>query len=166
MREALFDILAFDPPGAFLDLFSGSGAVGLEAASRGWRSTCVDLSREAAGVISRNARRLGLDATVVRADALDFARRSAAEGSRFAVVFAAPPYPLELSVLFAELVASGVAAPGGRYILQHPSGLALPAEALGLPDGAALVRRRYGSNAITLIRVPGVPNSSQSSSQS
>ena len=52
--RALFNILGFHPRGSFLDLYSGSGAVGLEAASRGWEATCVDVSREAAGVIRKN----------------------------------------------------------------------------------------------------------------
>ena len=62
LREALFNILAFGDKGSFLDLYSGSGAVGLEAASRGWRATCVDLSSEAAQVIRKNARSLKLEA--------------------------------------------------------------------------------------------------------
>jgi 16S rRNA (guanine(966)-N(2))-methyltransferase RsmD len=70
VREALFDILAFEPRGLFLDLYAGSGALGLEAASRGWRAICVDLGREAVEVIGRNARDLGLEVEVRRADAL------------------------------------------------------------------------------------------------
>ncbi|HEX7004555.1 MAG TPA: RsmD family RNA methyltransferase [Trueperaceae bacterium] len=141
LREALFDILAFREPGEFLDLFSGSGAIGLEAASRGWSSTCVDLSREAAAVIGRNARALGLEVEVVRADALKFVR----ERSGFDVVFAAPPYPLDLVEIFASIHDAAPAAAGGVYIFQHPSDLDLP-----LPGKV----KRYGSNALTLIEVP------------
>lgn len=142
LREALFNILEFRPRGAFLDLYSGSGAIGLEAASRGWRATCVDLSREAAAVIRRNAKELGLEATVVQGDALRFARE---HPHHFGVVFAAPPYPLDLPAIFQAILDAEVAAPGGLYLFQHPSGLALP-------YGEA---RSYGSNALTLVGARG-----------
>ena len=138
LREALFDILAFREPGRFLDLFSGSGAIGLEAASRGWSSTCVDLSAEASNVIRRNARELGLDVQVVRGDALRFA----AEHEGYDVVFAAPPYPLDLAEIFSGILAAGPAAPDGLYIFQYPTGLELRL--------AGRVKK-YGSNSLILI---------------
>jgi 16S rRNA (guanine966-N2)-methyltransferase len=138
LREALFNMLAFRERGAFLDLYSGSGAVGLEAASRGWEAFCVDLSREAAQVIRGNARALKLRVQVVQGDALAYARE---HPRTFDVVFAAPPYPLELPPLFQAILDAGPAAPGGLYVFQHPS-------RLHLPHGE---RRVYGSNAVTLI---------------
>lgn len=144
LREALFNILQSEPRGSFLDLYSGSGAVGLEAASRGWTSTCVDKSPEAAGVIRKNAHTLNLPVEVVRGDALAFAE---AHPQAFDIVFAAPPYPLDLGAIFATILASGVATPGGLYIFQHPSGFRVGVEA---------ERRVYGSNAVTFIRrTPG-----------
>src|SRR5690606_18941279 len=97
LREALFDILAFEPRGRFLDLFSGSGAIGLEAASRGWSAVCVELAAPASDVIRRNATALALDVEVVKGDAVYFASGHRGE---FDVVFAAPPYPLDLEKLF------------------------------------------------------------------
>jgi|SRR5690606_35757323 len=149
LREALFDIVAFEPRGRFLDLYAGSGAVGLEAASRGFEAVCVELSPQAAAVIERNARNLGLRVEVVRGDALAYARAHAGE---FDVVFAAPPYPLDLREAFLGVVSSGAARPGGLYVLQHPTGFAPE-----LPDGFAPERvrlHRYGSNALTVVRVP------------
>lgn len=147
LREALFDILAFRPRGRFLDLFSGSGAVGLEAASRGWSATCVDLSAAAVRIIAGNARSLGLTAEVRRADALDFA---ADHPHDFDVVFAAPPYPLDLADIFGRILLAGPAVPGGLYAFQHPS-------ALTLDLGADADLRRYGSNAITLLTAADGP---------
>ncbi len=141
LREALFNILGFQPRGTFLDLYSGSGAVGLEAASRGWQATCVDLSREAASVIQKNARTLKLDAQVVQGDALRFASQ---HPHAYDVVFAAPPYPLDLAAIFQQIVASEVAA--DLYIFQHPS-------SLHLPFLASSDVRTYGSNALSLLRV-------------
>jgi len=135
LREALFNIIGFRPKGTFLDLYSGSGAVGLEAASRGWQATCVELSKEAAGVIRKNAHALALDAEVVQGDALAYAER---HPRAFEVVFAAPPYPLDLEAIFGTILDANVAT--GLYIFQHPTGLEL------LGD-----RRVYGSNTLTLI---------------
>lgn len=148
LREALFDVLAFEPRGRFLDLFAGSGALGLEAASRGWSAVCVDLSRPAAAVIRDNARALGLAVDVRVADALAYAEAHPAE---FDVVTAAPPYPANLGAIFARLLASGVATSGGLYVLQHPSDF--PAVELPPALAAAEVRRKtYGTNALTLVR--------------
>ncbi|HET8986241.1 MAG TPA: RsmD family RNA methyltransferase, partial [Trueperaceae bacterium] len=119
LREALFDILAFEPRGRFLDLFSGSGAVGLEAASRGWSSVCVELAGPASDVIRRNATALGLDVAVVKGDAVAYAT---AHPGALDVVFAAPPYPLDLTELFRAVLTAGPVAPGGVYVLQHPTG--------------------------------------------
>lgn len=148
LREALFDVLAFEPRGRFLDLFAGSGAVGLEAASRGWPAVCVELSGPAADVIRRNAGTLGLAVEVVKGDAIGYTR---SHPGAFDVVFAAPPYPLDLTELFAAILAAGPAAAGGLYVLQHPTGFQPT-----LPDGftAESTRlKRYGSNSLTLVRV-------------
>lgn len=156
LREALFDMIAFRPRGRFLDLYSGSGAVGLEAASRGWQATCVDLSPEAVAVIEGNARRSGLHADIRRADALAFAE---AHPGQFDVVFAAPPYELALPPIFSRLADSGVAAAGGLYLFQHPTGLEIGGEAFAGP----LRTRRYGSNALTLLE--GVPEGAEPDGQ-
>lgn len=137
LREGLFNILGFRARGKFLDLYSGSGAIGLEAASRGWDVTCVDLSREAAGVIRKNARATKLSVDVVQGDALRFALQ---HPHSFDVVFAAPPYPLDLGAIFQQIVASNVAR--GLYVFQHPKGLPL------LMGGDL---RTYGSNALSLL---------------
>lgn len=148
LREALFNILMPFDKGAFLDLYSGSGAVGLEAASRGWDATCVEKNRAAAGVIRHNARTLELSVDVVQGDALSFARE---HPQAFDVVFAAPPYPLELAPIFQQLLASDVAKAGGLYLFQHPTSLALRLE---LPEHTQpLSTRRYGSNALSLVRL-------------
>lgn len=149
LREAVFDSLQFRERGSFLDLFGGSGAMGLEAASRGFAATLVELSPAAAAVISRNARRLGLDARVVRGDALEFVRR---EGG-FDIVFAAPPYPLDLEDVFGRILRAGPARPGGLYILQHPTSLHLGAGVV--PEGAEARRRSYGSNTVTVVSAGG-----------
>jgi 16S rRNA (guanine(966)-N(2))-methyltransferase RsmD len=150
LREALFDIIAFEPRGRFLDLYAGSGAMGLEAASRGWDAVCVDLARQAAAVIRDNARDLGLQVEVLAGDAVAYARAHPAE---FDVLVAAPPYPDDLRSVFAALLASGAVRPNGLYVLQHPSEMASPALPAALA-GAEVRRKRYGTNTLTLVRVP------------
>ncbi len=148
IRQAVFDSIQFRPTGRFLDLFAGSGAMGLEAASRGHEATLVELAAPAVQVINRNARRLGLEVRVIRDDALRFVTR---EGG-FDTVFVSPPYPLDLHHIFRHIVAAGPAGPGGLYLLQHPSDLLLGADVI--PPGSESRRRRHGSNTITEIRLP------------
>lgn len=156
VREAMFDVLAFAPRGVFLDLFSGSGALGLEAASRGWRAICVDLAPEAVDVARRNARATGLDVQVRRGDALAVARTLRGQVD---VCSAAPPYPADLQAIFQALLTSGCVRPGGRYVFQHPSSLRFE-----LTEGGAPVpvdRRAYGTNALTWVRVPAAPTTAE-----
>jgi 16S rRNA (guanine966-N2)-methyltransferase len=140
LREAVFNILEFEPRGTFLDLFSGSGAMGLEAASRGWDSICVDISRDAVNVIRKNARALKLPVTIVKADALKYVKTAHAD-----VLFAAPPYDAELTPIY-DAVLESRAAP--VIILQHPSNFDL----IVPPLGRDVDKRIYGFNAITLVR--------------
>lgn len=163
LREALFNILEFRSRGRFLDLYSGSGAVGLEAASRGWEVVCVELSREAASVIRKNARALNLSAQTVQGDAIAYARRYP---QAFEIVFAAPPYPLDLTAIFQTILDAKVARPGGLYIFQHPTQL----EPRLRLEGKAAVRdaRAYGSNTLSLIgeHKTGIPHPKTQKSRS
>jgi 16S rRNA (guanine966-N2)-methyltransferase len=148
LREALFNIVEFRDRGAFLDLFSGSGAIGLEAASRGWQSTCVDLSRGAVSVIERNAKNLKLPVQVVQGDALKFAKTNP---EAYDLVFAAPPYPLELPPLFQTILDVNTARAGGLYVFQHPTGLELHLTRHGEPVEPEV--RTYGSNTLSFVEV-------------
>lgn len=149
VREAVFNSLQFRS-GKFLDLFAGSGAMGLEAASRGWEATSVELARPAAAVIRDNARRLDLPLRVVCGDALAYVQ----EHGGFDVVFASPPYDLPgFEKLYAAIMRAAPVAPGGVYLFQHPSSLELAAAlADAVPAGAGLTERRYGNNTVTVVR--------------
>lgn len=152
LREALFDALQFRERGRFLDLYAGSGAIGLEAASRGFPTTLVERDRRAAAVLRGNARRLPLDVEVevVEDDAL---RVAGARAGRYDVVFAAPPYPLDLVEVFARIVEAAPARHGGLYLFQHPVALDLAAELSAHGTTGAEIEtartKRYGSNAVT-----------------
>ncbi len=145
LRKALFDLLRLRYPqrGRFLDLFAGSGAVGLEAASEGFEATLVEKDPEAVRLLKENLRRTGLRARIIPSPVEVFLPQAQARGERYTVVFLAPPYPMDLAQVFAQVLASGLAEPGGLYILQHPKDLHLP---MG-------ERRVYGENALTLVEV-------------
>jgi 16S rRNA (guanine(966)-N(2))-methyltransferase RsmD len=142
-REALFDLLGERIAGArVLDLFAGSGAVGLEAVSRG-AAGAVFVELETLG-IRRTLERLGEDAGDVRVIASDAAaavEELARRGERFGVVFADPPYAVE--PLAAGLArAAGLLEPDGVLVLQRDHGDG-PGE---LPGLRVLERRSYGRN--------------------
>ena len=135
VREALFSALASwagtaaGPPDqalaglAFLDLYAGSGAVGLEAASRGAAPVLlVESDGRTAALARRNVATLGLPMTV-RALGVEAVARTTAE-QRHDVVFADPPYALateRLDAVVADLVAHGWVAPDGLLVLERSS---------------------------------------------
>ncbi len=90
VREAIFSILGAVDGLRVLDLFAGSGALGIEAASRGaTRVTFVDNDPRAVAAIRRNVGELGLRAEILRRDALAYL---AAAPARFDLIFLDPPY--------------------------------------------------------------------------
>jgi 16S rRNA (guanine966-N2)-methyltransferase len=149
-REALFDILQEAIPGSrVLDLYAGSGAVGIEALSRGAaRAVFVE---EDAGEIGANLARLpaadGL-AVVIEGDAVAAAASLARRGERFDLVFADPPYALGATALSRSVVA--LLAPGGTLVVQTDSGDPPPAP----PGVAAGQRRAYGRNVFWFFPAP------------
>lgn len=95
VKEAMFNICQFDLEGRrVLDLFGGTGQLGIEAASRGaLEVTVVDQSREALALIRENVRRAGLPVQVVQSEALRFL-----EGcGPYDLIFLDPPYDSELT---------------------------------------------------------------------
>ena len=143
-REALFSILHDSVAGAsVLDLYSGSGAVGLEAVSRG--AARAVLVEDDAAALLRNAAKLDSGGTRLRVLPGD-ARRALfgldGQGERFDFIFADPPYSEDLP----EGLLAGAAAllsPGGLVVLQRDRPSATPAE----PPGVTLVEwRHYGRN--------------------
>jgi len=117
VRETLFNWLGQDLTGrTCLDLFAGSGALGLEAASRGASEvTLVERSRKVCAALEENAAALGeRGARIVCGDALEFAARS---GGRFDVVFVDPPYGSGLAEKALALLPR-LLAPGGRVYFE------------------------------------------------
>ena len=147
VREALFSILGARVEGAgVLDLFAGSGALGLEALSRGaGRATFVDSSPAALKALRANLAALGANAEVVRADALRWLGAASAGARQYDLVFLDPPYRRAeaLGATLSELLPA-VLAPGALVVAE--SDRRSPLE-LTMP---AIDERRYGD---TLIRI-------------
>lgn len=146
-RESIFNLVAarLDLDGALvLDLFAGSGALGLEAISRGAAAcTFVEAQPVALRVAKENARTLGVTeyGTFVRADAVAFAGRY--EGPRFDLVLADPPYDLPALPHLPERLLP-LLAPGGLLVLEHDNRHDFAAHP------ACTVARRYGQTVVSI----------------
>jgi 16S rRNA (guanine966-N2)-methyltransferase len=149
VREAAFNLLG---PGAaeeatVLDLFAGSGAMGLEALSRGAaHATFVESDREACRTINRNLDKLGFDAaTVLCQDALTALRADARQGTRYDLVLLDPPYKRFSSLQKAMIRhLPEILAPAGTLLVETAA-----EEEPDLPL-AKRTTRRYGSARLTL----------------
>ena len=112
-KEAVFSMLQFDIEGRrVLDLFAGSGQMGLEALSRGAQSAVlVDHAKAAISVIKQNIEKTRLEgATAICADSLDFLRtegRKRNESAKFDIVFLDPPYADRIIPRALELLLCG-----------------------------------------------------------
>lgn len=103
-REAMFSSLEAEFGGldglGFIDLYAGSGAIGLEALSRGAsRVLLVESDRKAADVVSSNVRALGLPGATVLVKPVERVVAGKNPGEPYDVVFADPPYAMETEVL-------------------------------------------------------------------
>jgi 16S rRNA (guanine(966)-N(2))-methyltransferase RsmD len=148
VREALFARLSDLDGVSVLDLYAGTGALGIEALSRGARHVVfVDRSRASAHAIQRNLDALNLNerARVVRGDVRGALRRLADERLRFDLVLADPPYEgEELATPLALLVTGGLLAPDATVVVERSRRHPLPAvEGLVSRDS-----RRYGDTEI------------------
>ena len=143
VRKSLFDWLEhrFSAGSSLADLFAGSGAVGLEAASRGLKVTLVERDPAAVRALQFNLRSLKLEAKIVSSDALSFLSKT---GQKFDIAFVDPPFTQDIAPIAKALLEQDFIEPCGVLIVQHPNVLKLP-EA----SGYTLERRDYGSNALS-----------------
>ena len=148
VREALFSILGPAVAGAtVLDLFAGTGALAIEALSRGARhATCVERDPRALAALGRNVDELGLAdrVTIARGDAVDHARRAEQSGATYDIVFCDPPYRLPLESIREAVIGAGWWTTA--VVLEHAAMTAPPEP----PAGVTADTRRYGDTAITL----------------
>lgn len=123
-RESLFSIIQLYVPDAdVLDLFAGSGALALEALSRGARSAAlVDVDREAADCVRRNVEKLQMldKARLYRCDWRQALPKLRQDGATFDLVFLDPPYRMtNLAEICAALCEQGLLLRGAMLVLEH-----------------------------------------------
>ena len=151
VKEALFSMIQFDIPTAtVLDLFGGTGQLGIEALSRGARrAVFVDESDKACQLIRENLRRTRMeqDGSVVRSDYLAYLGRCR---EKFNIIFLDPPYAevfLENSLKMITEI--DILQSGGIIVTERPLGKELPYEFEGYTRSKDY---KYGKTLITLYR--------------
>ncbi len=161
VREAVFSMLAAVLPGCgFLDLYAGTGAVGIEAWSRGAaRVAWVESAPKSLRCLERNVAALcGTQAPeklrVFRADVSAWLRRPTLPDGSVDIVFADPPYVGRegesdgMSALLAASAASGMLAPRSFFVAEQRAGTPPPSS----PEWETICVRRYGRTQIALLR--------------
>lgn len=145
VRESLFSILGPLPGARVLDLFAGSGALGLEALSRGAATaTFVERAPAALKAIRANLAALEATARVHDRDVVAFVRDASQAGGPYDLVFLDPPYR-DAAGLGPALDLTALLADGGRAVSESDR-----REPLTLPGLAVTDERRYGD---TIIRI-------------
>lgn len=154
VREAVFNILQHEIVGSvFLDLYAGTGTIGLEAFSRGASQVVlVEKDGVRADAIKRYVKEIGAESSidVHREKAEYFMKRAAAADAVFDIIFADPPYASgEIERIFNSLVKNVILKHGGFFMIEHSSKSVLPPH----PDTLQLLKKyRYGDTALTLYR--------------
>ncbi len=159
VREALFAILGDRVIEArVLDLFAGTGALGIEALSRGAREAVfVEDDPASLKVLGRNLEDLGLGnrARVAPLEARRALKKLKAQGEGFNLVFLDPPYGKGLAAAaLAALNEAGLLAPGGLIAAEHSSKESLPEKVGNL---TRIDLRRYGDTQVALYEAVGNP---------
>ena len=152
VREAVFNIVSDRIADArVLDLFAGSGALGIEALSRGAPfAAFVESSPAAVSAILQNLEELELDdrAQVIRGSVESALERLSAAGEKFGLVFADPPYAGRTAEeTLSAVAASGVLAPGSIVIVEHTKRQELGGEFGSL---SLTLSRRYGDTMVSM----------------
>lgn len=151
VKEALFSIVNFDLPGAnVLDLFAGTGQLGIEALSRGAKYTVfVDAREDACKIVRENLRRTKLegDARVVRSDYLDYLRRCQ---DKYDIILLDPPYAEVFLENALKLITEiDILQSGGIIVTERPLGKELSL----VFDGYTRSKDyKYGNTLLTLYR--------------
>lgn len=150
VKEALFSAIQFSLPGArVLDLFAGTGQLGIEALSRGAKSAVfVDHRREACRLVEENLRRTRLEGgRVIQADYLSYLARTK---DVFDLIFLDPPYGEDfLENAVKRISEIDILADGGIMVTEHSVGKILPESFLNVQR---LRDYRYGKTAITIFQ--------------
>ena len=149
VKEALFSILQFDLPGTrVLDLFGGTGQLGIEAMSRGAeRCVFVDAREDACKLIKENLKRTKLEGTVIRSDYMEYLNSCK---EQFSIIFLDPPYAEEyLENAIKRITEIDILQTDGIIVTERPVGKELPWEFGGYQRSKDY---KYGKTLLTIYR--------------
>ena len=151
VKEALFSIIQFDVPGKrVLDLFGGTGQLGIEALSRGAKSAVfVDAGDKACKLIRENLHRCKMDnnAQIIRADYLQYLQTCR---DKFGLIFLDPPYAeVFLENALKKITEIDILESGGIIVAERPVGKDLPWDFTGYSRSKDY---KYGNTLLTLYR--------------
>jgi 16S rRNA (guanine(966)-N(2))-methyltransferase RsmD len=151
VKEALFSIINFDIPGAkVLDLFAGTGQLGIEALSRGAaHADFVDAREESCRLIRENLKRTKLekDAKVIRSDYLDYLNRCREE---YNIILLDPPYAeVFLETALKKITEIDILQSDGIIVAERPLGKELPWDFEGYTRSKDY---KYGKILLTIYR--------------
>lgn len=146
VKESLFNRIRTELPGTdFLDLFAGTGQIGLEAVSLGARCVFADVSPK---LVQENIRTLRCEEStrVLQGSFQQVLRQLAQEGQSFDFIFADPPYQ---AGYYEDIIALSLAVlkKNGFLILEHASDLTIETQLLRLES-----QRNYGSRSLTFLK--------------
>ena len=152
VREALFSILGPMTDRTVLDLCAGTGALGIEALSRGAsHAVFVESAKDALRALARNVEELGLDAssTIISSD-LKASRPRLRERSPFDIIFCDPPWARTTEILrtLESIPIGGLLSDSGRFILEHSAKFEMKPATLSLVE--LVDTRRWGDTAMSL----------------
>lgn len=155
IKETLFNIIAFDLMDCyFLDLFSGSGGIGIESLSRGAKKTVfVEQSKHALNYIHKNLEKTQLknQAEILGINVINALKLLEERQDKFNIIFMDPPYALEDIKIVLEK-AEGVLEDVGYIILERSS-----AKPLLLPDSLELWKEKiYKTTTLSFMRKKGI----------
>lgn len=161
VREALYNILGPSVlDAAVLDLYAGSGALSLEALSRGASRAClVDKDRKAAAAIQKNIAALGYEdrARFLPLSDTEAIARLSREGEAFDLILLDPPYRMDTAPVLAKLMEAGLVKPTSLIVVEHADRTPpVPDARLYLTD-----RRRYGITGLSFFRPAAVLEGNQ-----
>ncbi|MDD5902965.1 MAG: 16S rRNA (guanine(966)-N(2))-methyltransferase RsmD [Oscillospiraceae bacterium] len=125
VKEALFNIIQFDIEGRrVLDLFAGTGQLGIECLSRGAASvTFVDLSKESVAIVKQNLKTCGFEARVVQTDSIGFLSRA----DKYDIILLDPPYATNLLDKALEIINSvDILSEGGIIVCESGREKSMP----------------------------------------
>jgi 16S rRNA (guanine966-N2)-methyltransferase len=155
LRETLFNLLGSPADLVFLDLYAGSGSVGLEAASRKAKKVVfVEKNRDLIGVIRKNVSLCGYEdrCMIIHADVQTALRDLNRKRSGFDVIFADPPYNKGFIGETLQLLAQyPVFGENGFVVLQH----SIKEQPVLSMEWFITDQRKYGDNLLTLLRMGG-----------